>query len=218
MTTTDRCRIILADDHSLFRRGLKRILAESPDIEIVGEVGDGLGLLDLLKTADPHVIVLDISMPNLRGIEAIHEIKKMRPKTRVLMLTMHKDPDYLFQAVAAGADGYLLKEDAEPELFSAIKEVSRGNIYLSPLVAEKSRQDWAEMRRGIRTRKGADPLTVREREVLKLIAEGKSSKEIGEVLCISFRTVERHRASVKAKLNLHSTADLVKYALQKGYS
>ena len=218
MTTTKRCRVILADDHSLFRHGLKRILSENPDLEIVGEVGDGLELLGLLRTVDPQVIVLDISMPNLRGIEALREIKRMRPKAKVLMLTMHKQSDYLFQAVAAGADGYLLKGDAEPELFSAIDEVIRGNVYLSPLVAEESRQDWAELRRGIRIRGSADPLTVREREVLKLIADGKSSKEIGTILFISHRTVERHRASVKAKLKMRSTADLVKYAVQKGYS
>ena len=218
MTTTSRCRVILADDHPLFRHGLKRILAENPGLEIVGEAGDGLELLELLRTADPQVIVLDISMPNLRGIEAIHEIKKMCPRAKVLMLTMHKESDYLFQAVAAGADGYLLKGDAEPELFSAIKEVIRGNIYLSPLVTEESRQDWAEMRRGIRIREAADPLTVREREVLKLIAEGKCSKEIGALLFISYRTVERHRAKIKAKLKLHSTADLVRYAIQKGLS
>jgi len=119
MTTTSRCRIILADDHPLFRHGLKRILAENPDLEIVGDAGDGLELLEPLRTADPQVIVLDISMPSLRGIEAIHEIKKMRPRANAPMLTVHKEPDCLFQA--AGADGYLLKGDAEPELFPPSK-------------------------------------------------------------------------------------------------
>lgn len=212
------CRVILADDHSLFRHGLKRIISENPDLEVVGEVGDGLQLLESLKTADPHVIVLDISMPNLSGIEAIHEIKRMRPNAKVLMLTMHKDPDYLFQAISAGANGYLLKEDAEQELFSAINVVKRGDIYLSPLLTEEARQDWAEMRRGIRSLKSADTLTLREREVLKLITDGKSNKEIGKVLSISHRTVERHRANIKGKLKTNKTADLVKYALQKGYS
>jgi DNA-binding NarL/FixJ family response regulator len=212
------CRVILADDHSLFRHGLKRIISENPDLEVVGEVGDGLQLLESLKTADPHVIVLDISMPNLSGIEAIHEIKRMRPNAKVLMLTMHKDPDYLFQAISAGANGYLLKEDAEQELFSAINVVKRGDIYLSPLLTEEACQDWAEMRRGIRSLKSADTLTLREREVLKLITDGKSNKEIGKVLSISHRTVERHRANIKGKLKTNKTADLVKYALQKGYS
>lgn len=212
------CRVILADDHSLFRHGLKRIISENPDLEVVGEVGDGLQLLESLKTADPHVIVLDISMPNLSGIEAIHEIKRMRPNAKVLMLTMHKDPDYLFQAISAGANGYLLKEDAEQELFTAINVVKRGDIYLSPLLTEEARQDWAEMRRGIRSLKSADTLTLREREVLKLITDGKSNKEIGKVLSISHRTVERHRANIKGKLKTNKTADLVKYALQKGYS
>jgi DNA-binding NarL/FixJ family response regulator len=212
------CRVILADDHSLFRHGLKRIISENPDLEVVGEVGDGLQLLESLKTADPHVIVLDISMPNLSGIEAIHEIKRMRPNAKVLMLTMHKDPDYLFQAISAGANGYLLKEDAEQELFTAINVVKRGDIDLSPLLTEEARQDWAEMRRGIRSLKSADTLTLREREVLKLITDGKSNKEIGKVLSISHRTVERHRANIKGKLKTNKTADLVKYALQKGYS
>jgi DNA-binding NarL/FixJ family response regulator len=214
---TNHCRVILADDHPLFRHGLKRILSENPDLEVVGEVGDGLQLLESLKTVDPHVVVLDISMPRLRGIEAIHQIKKIRPKVKVLMLTMHKEPDYLSLAISAGANGYLLKEDAEQELFSAIKAVARGDIYLSPLVSDESRQDWAQMRRGIRTLESADPLTVRERQVLKLIADGKFSKEIGKILCISHRTVERHRANIKGKIKTNKTADPVKYAIEKGY-
>jgi len=211
-------KLILADDHALFRHGMRRILSERADLQVVGEAKDGIHLLELLRQLEPNAIILDISMPQLRGIEAIHEIKRMQPHVKVIMLTMHKDSDYLFQAISAGADGYLLKEDAENELFFAIDAVRRGELYLSPLVAEESRQDWAQIRRGGRPVQSPTPLTTRECQILKLIAEGKSSKEIGDVLCISYRTVERHRANIMEKLNVNKTADLVRYAVQKGYS
>ncbi len=212
-----RYRILLADDHSLFRQGLRRILSERKDLEVAGEAGDGLELLKLLKKLTPDMVILDISMPHLRGMEAVGEIKKIHPGVQVLMLTMHNDTDYLFQAISAGADGYLLKEDAEKDLFFAIDMVSRGRIYISRFLAEQSRQDWAQMRRGKRPRPSHEMLTVRERQVLKLIAEGRSSKEIGEILSISHRTAERHRANIMRKLDLNRTVDLIKYALNKGY-
>jgi DNA-binding NarL/FixJ family response regulator len=214
----NRYRVIIADDHAMFRHGMKRILSERPDVEVVGEAQNGLDLLDQLRTLQPDMIVLDISMPQLRGIEAIHEIKKTRPDAKVLMLTMHKDSDYVFQAISAGADGYLLKEDAEKDLFFAMDTVRRGKVYLSSLVAEESHQDWVEMRRGTRQPADLERLTLRERQILKLIAEGKSSKEIGSLLFISFRTVERHRANIMDKLNVRKSAELIRYALQKGYS
>ncbi len=212
-----RYRILLADDHSLFRQGLRRILSERKDLEVAGEAGDGLELLTLMKKLAPDMVILDISMPHLRGMEAIGEIKKICPGVQVLMLTMHNDTDYLFQAISAGADGYLLKEDAEKDLFFAIDMVSRGRIYISRFLAEQSRQDWAQMRRGKKQRPSHEMLTVRERQVLKLIAEGKSSKEIGDLLSISHRTAERHRANIMRKLDLNRTVDLIKYALNKGY-
>jgi DNA-binding NarL/FixJ family response regulator len=185
---------------------------------VVGEVDCGLELLKLLQKLVPDLIILDISMPNLRGIEAIHEIRIVHPDVKILILTMHKDKEYLHQAISAGADGYLLKEDADTELSSAIKTIRHGRFYISPLLSEELTDDW------IRTWRGKsklpiqlESLTIREREVLKLIAEGKSSKEIGELLFISVRTVERHRANIMEKLNLKKTADLVKYAIQKGY-
>ena len=210
--------IVLADDHAMFRQGLKRILEERADLEVVGEVDCGLELLKLLKKLVPDLVILDISMPNLRGLEAIHEVKMNYPKVRILVLTMHKDQEYLHQAITAGAAGYLLKEDADSELFSAIDRVRQGKIYVSPNLSEGLTDDW------IRTSRGdhgpsfePEKLTVREREVLKLIAEGKSGKEIGDLLFISARTVERHRANIIEKLNVKKIADLVKYALQKGY-
>ena len=164
------------------------------------------------------MIILDISMPNLRGLEAIHEIKGIYPNVKVLILTMHKDRDYLYQAIAAGAKGYLLKEDAEKELFSAIEKVRQGRIYVSPKLSEELVDDLAKTYPGDRQPPfKPDPLTPRERAVLKLITEGKSGKEIADLLFISVRTVEHHRANLMAKLNLKKTADLVKYAIQKGY-
>lgn len=210
-------RIVLADDHALFRQGLKGIIDGKADLKVVGEAGDGLELMKILEKTQPHLAILDISMPNLRGIEAVHEIKKTYPEVKVLILTMHRDTEYLHQAISAGAEGYLLKEDADPDLFSAIEKVRQGKIYVSPRLSEDMADDWVQMRRGDRVPSG-DPLTVREREVLKLIAEGKSSKEVADILFISIRTVERHRANIMAKLKLKNTAEMVKYALHKGYA
>jgi DNA-binding NarL/FixJ family response regulator len=211
------CRVIIADDHVLFRTGLRKILEEQATLTIAGEVGDGLELLSVLNKINPDLIILDVSMPHLRGIEAIPEIRHIRPAVKVLMLTMHNEEEYLYQAISAGADGYLLKEDAEKELFSAIKSIQNGKIYISPSLADQSMQNWARMRRGEENSHDSQMLTVREREILKLIAEGKSNKEIGDLLCISVRTVERHRANMMSKLNIRKTAELVQYALRKHY-
>jgi DNA-binding NarL/FixJ family response regulator len=210
-------RLILADDHKLVRQGLKRILEEKTNLEIVGEVGDGLELLNLLNRVEPNLIILDVSMPHLRGIEAVPEIRHVHPDVKVLMLTMHKEEEYLYQAISAGADGYLLKEDAEKELFTAIESIQNGKIYISPGLADQSMQNWARLRRGEDDFHIVEALTVRQREILKLIAEGKSNKEIGDLLCISVRTVERHRANMMSKLNIRKTAELVQYALRKHY-
>ncbi len=209
--------VVLADDHILLRHGLRKILDEREDLEVIAEVGDGLELLHLLNRQSPDIIILDISMPNLRGIEAIPEIKKTHPDVKILVLTMHRDEQYLHQAIAAGADGYVLKEDADKDLFVAIDTILEGRIYISHFLTDESWQDWAQIRRGKRAPSFSEPLTVREREILKLIAEGKSSKEIATLLCISIRTVERHRANVMDKLRVRRTADLVAYAIRKGY-
>jgi DNA-binding NarL/FixJ family response regulator len=211
-------RIILADDHQLLRQGLKMILTQKAKMEVIGEAADGLELLHLMKKLKPHMIILDISMPNLRGIEAIHEIKAIHPETKILILTMHNDKEYLQQAMSAGADGYLLKEDADTALFSAIETIRQGKVYVSPYLANDLVDEWVRINRGELNLAFKDnPLTTREKEILKLIAEGKSSKEIGDLLFISVRTAEHHRANIMVKLNVKKTADLVKYALQKGY-
>lgn len=202
----DRYRIVLADDHALIRQGLGRIIQGVDDLEVIGEAGDGIELLSLLSTVIPHLVILDISMPHLRGIEAVHEIKKKYPDVKILVLTMHKE--YLHQAISAGADGYLLKEDADRDLFSAIDHIRQGRVYLSPRLAGELLGKRAP---------SAEPLSSREIEVLKLIAMAKSNKEVADTLFISVRTVESHRAAILKKLKLKNTADLVTYALQKGY-
>ncbi|MBE0425836.1 MAG: response regulator transcription factor [Nitrospirae bacterium] len=211
-------KILLADDHALFREGLKRILAEASELKVIGEVADGLELLKTLNRIKPDMIILDISMPNIRGIEAIQEIKAIHPETKILVLTMHSDIEYLHQAISSGAHGYLLKEDADGELFSAIDKVKQGKIYVSPKLSEYLTEDWARIHRGEHEPASEiEPLTTREREILKLVAEGKSSKEVASLLNISIRTVEHHRAKIMDKLNLKNVAELIKYAIQKGY-
>ena len=209
----NRYRIVLADDHSLFRQGLKAVLEGTDEFKVVGEAGDGLELVDLLNQVNPHLVVLDISMPNLRGIEAIPEIKKKHPEVKILVVTMHNDKEYLYQAISQGADGYFLKKDAGTELFSAIEKIRKGKVYVSPSLSGDLTDYWEGIREGVKK----SILTNREREVLSLIAGGKSNKEIAEMLYISVHTVERHRANLMEKLNFKKTADLVKYAIEKGY-
>ena len=208
--------IVLADDHALFRQGLKKILSEAAGIEVSGEAADGLELLKLLNKEASHMIILDISMPKIRGIEAIHEIKTINPNVKILVLAEHKDSEYFRQAMSAGADGYLLKEDGDTELFSAIEKIRHGKVYISQHLSEVLKDDWLKMQRG-KYKRSHEHLTNREREVLKLVAEGRSSKEIGSLLCISTRTVESHRANIMEKLNLKKTTELVRYAIKKGF-
>ena len=210
-------KIILADDHALIREGLKKILEGKADYKVIGEARDGLELLALLKKLTPDLIILDISMPNLRGLEAICEIKTVHPTVKILVLTVHKEQEYLFRAISSGANGYLLKEDANGELFSAIEAIRREEIYLSSIFSKELPEDWVQKLRWNQPILTEDPLTTRERQILKLIAEGKSCKEIGDLLFISRRTVEHHRANIMEKLNLRKVADLVKYALKRGY-
>ena len=215
---TTAYRIVLADDHILVRQGLKALVDGVADLEVVGEADDGLELLDLLREVTSDLVVLDISMPHLRGIEAIREVKAIQPHLKVLILTMHKEMDLLTAAIAAGANGYVLKEDADEQLFHAIDEIRGGGMYISPKLSGPLMADWAETVRGDRSQATEkDRLTVREREILKLAAEGKSSKAIADLLGISHRTVEHHRANLMAKLDLKRIADLVKYAISNGY-
>jgi DNA-binding NarL/FixJ family response regulator len=209
-------RIIIADDHAMLRQALRRILEDSPQIAVVGEAGDGLELLKLLQNIQADLVVLDISMPNMRGIEAINEIKKWDPRIKTLMLTMHKRKEYLYEALTAGADGYLLKEDTNCELMVAIEKIRAGGTYVSPTLSNYLADYLVAICRQ-RDLPAGDPLSPRERQVLKLLAEGKSNKATAELLFISVKTVEHHRASIMKKLSLHNIAELVRYALSSGY-
>jgi len=206
----DTYTIVLADDHAMFREGIRKIIERIEDVSVSAEVNDGLELLELLKKSWPNMVILDISMPNLRGLEAIREIKKSYPQVKILVLTMHKKREFIRQALSDGADGFLLKEDAGGELIRAVRAIRNGGMYLSPLLSSvltslALEEDKTEI------------LTMREREVLKLIAEGKRTKDIAEALFISPYTVRRHRANIMEKLNLNNLADLVKYAISQTY-
>jgi DNA-binding NarL/FixJ family response regulator len=202
--------IVLADDHAMFREGIRRIIERIENVVVSGEVNDGLELLARLKSSCPDLVIIDISMPNLRGLEAIREIKKLYPQVKVLVLTMHRKKEFIHRALADGADGFLLKEDPSSELIRAVQTVKEGEKYLSPLISDALVS---------LTLEEADPdlLTRREREVLKLIVEGKKAQEIGQMLFISGNTVRRHRANIMEKLNIHNLADLVKHAISQSY-
>jgi DNA-binding NarL/FixJ family response regulator len=207
----DVCSIVLADDHVMFRKGVKRIIEETPGLEVVGEANDGLELLRLLKAQEPKLVLLDISMPHLRGLEATREIKKLYPRVKVILLTMHRSKEFLQQALEAGAEGFLLKEDADFELLRAIQTVRAGKKFISTLLSTEM-ADLAMRAKPVDT----DPLTIREMTIVKLLAEGKTAKEIADLLYISVFTVRRHRDNIMRKLNLKTLADLIRYALSRG--
>jgi len=207
--------VVLADDHLLFREGMKRLIEEMPGLEVIGEASDGMELLDLLRRLNPDLAILDISMPNLRGIEAAHEIKMAYPHIKILILTMHKSKEYLYHAISAGAQGYLLKEDSDLELLSAIETIRAGGTYITRPLAGELAKDLSQIYNG-KAHILRDPLTTREKEVLKLIAEGKTNTEIANLLFISVRTVEHHRANLQEKLKAKKTAELVRHAIDKG--
>jgi len=213
----DPYRIILADDHALFRKGIRQLIKEIPGVEVIAETNDGLELLRLLNEVKADMVLLDISMPNLRGLEATHEIKALHPDIKVLILTMHKNKEYLYSAISMGAEGYVLKEDSDVELFSAIETVRKGGIYVTRRLAGELIGEISRTGKGKRESSG-EHLTTRETEIVKLVAEGKANKDIASLLCISTRTVETHRANIMRKLSLNKTADLVRYALLSGVS
>ncbi len=211
-------RIMLADDHALFREGLKLVLRQRPDISVAGEASDGLELLKMLKHGPAHdLVILDISMPKLRGIEVIREIKDIDQKIRILVLTMHREENMLCEAFIAGADGYLLKENVTNELYRAVDAVLHGEGYISTLLNQELKGAWMSLFRNKKLVIPDDKLSVREREVLKLVAEGASNKQIAETLHISVRTVDHHRATMMAKLNIKNVAEIIRYAISKGY-
>jgi two-component system, NarL family, response regulator NreC len=209
-------RVLLVDDHALMRTGLRMMLETQEDFEIVGECETGNDAIRRAQELRPDVILMDIALPDILGIEATRAIKKVLPKTAVLALTMHESEEYFFEMLNAGASGYLPKKAAPTELLNAIRVVHAGGVYLYPSLAKTLVQDYLKRAESGDEKQAYDGLTEREREVLKLIADGLSNQEVAERLVISVKTVERHRANILAKLNLHSRTELVKYAIRKG--
>lgn len=209
--------IIIADDHAMVRHGIRRIIEENKRLKVVGEAADGLGLMNILKRIQPDLVILDISMPYLRGLEAAREIKSLYRDIKVLILTMHKNQWYMQQTLATGCDGYLLKEDAGDQLVKAIERIRDNGIFVSSLLSEQAPSiDSRPIQPSLRG-PHCDRLTLRERQVLKLIAEGKSNREIAHLLHVSVRTIEHHRLHMHRKLRIKSMMDLLNYAISKGY-
>ena len=211
-----KLRILLADDHTVVRAGLRSLLERQPDLEVVGEAEDGRKAVELAVSLAPDVVVMDIGMPTLNGIEAARQISNKRSATAIVILSMHSDEAYVMRAMKAGARAYLLKDSAEADLIRAIQAVSRGKSFFSPKISRVLAEDYVRLLE----QKGAEDtyelLTTREREILQLLAEGKTNKEVATLLNLSLYTVETHRSRILQKLNLHSSAELVLYAVRKG--
>lgn len=206
-----KIRILLADDHAMVRQGFRMILAAQPDMEIVGEAGNGREAVTLAGELQPDVVVMDVAMPELNGIEATRRITTASPRTRVLALSMYKDSVYVREILRAGARGFLLKDAIDRDLLAAVRSVAAGDGYLSPAVSEAVLSDY---RRHVTD--PIDLLSSREREVLQMIAEGKTNKDIATTLSLSVYTVDAHRGRIMEKLNLHSVGELVRFAVRKG--
>jgi two-component system, NarL family, response regulator NreC len=206
-----KIRVLLADDHAILRKGVRMLIDSQPDLEVVGEARTGREAIEEARRLLPDVVIMDVSMPELNGIEGTRQICQELSQTRVIGLSMHKDSVYVREILRAGARGYLLKDSEDDDLLRAIRAVARGEAFLSPAVADAVLVDYRK-----HVTNPIDLLTSREREVLALIAEGKTNKEIANALNLSVYTVESHRGSVMEKLNLHNTGDIVRFALRNG--
>ena len=209
-------RVLLADDHTLIRAGLRMVVDAHPDLSVVGEANDGREAVALATKLKPDVVVMDVGMPSLNGIEACRQIHAELPDTQVAMLSMHSDEGYVLRALKAGAKAYLLKDSAEADLASAIRAVAAGKSFFSPAVGKVLLEDYMRKLQRTGVEDSYELLTPREREILQLVAEGKSSKEIANLLDLSVYTVETHRARVMQKLNLRGIPELILYAVRKG--
>ncbi len=209
-------RILIAEDHALLREGLKALLAMDEQLEVVAEATDGREAVRLASEAQPDLILMDLSMPNTNGTEAIRAIKRRNPETKIIVLTVHKTEEYVRTALQAGANGYALKDDTHQELISAIRRVLRGDTYLSPGISGKIITSYLDRPGQDGAAATWDALTSREREILKLIAEGYKNKEIAEYLSLSLKTIEKHRSNLMKKLDLHSASALTAYAIENG--
>jgi DNA-binding NarL/FixJ family response regulator len=211
-----KIRIILAEDHTILREGLRALLSADPTFEIVGEAADGREAVRCVEKLGPDLVMMDLSMPRMTGMDAIREIKKRYRDTKIVALTVHKTEEYLRTTLQAGADGYVLKDATHEELMLAIQNVLKGKTYLSPGVSEKVIEGYLEGKESQIPSSTLSLLSPREREILKLIAEGYKNKEIAADLCISLKTVEKHRANLMKKLDLHNAAALTAYAIEQG--
>jgi DNA-binding NarL/FixJ family response regulator len=209
-------RIVIVEDHTILREGLRALLSAEPLFDVVGEAEDGRAAIRCCEDLLPDLVLMDLSMPKMHGFEAIKEIKRQSPDVKIIALTVHKTDEYILATLQAGADGYVLKDATHSELVMAIKHVLLGKRYLSPGISEKVIEGYLEGKETLKTRSAWDALTRREREILKLIAEGYKNKEVGDHLCISLKTVEKHRANLMKKLDLHNAAELTAFAVDKG--
>ncbi|MCX6135370.1 MAG: response regulator transcription factor [Ignavibacteriales bacterium] len=218
MTSQKKITVIIADDHTLVRRGLVTLLSLNKDVEVIAEVGDGRVAIDMTMEMQPDVVMMDLSMPNLSGFEAIRQIKRKAPKVKILVLSAYDNEEYVLETIQSGADGYMLKDTSPGELNTALKTVSSGRPYYSPAIARiaEEAKTAAASSFGARGSSIADRLTEREREILQLIAESRSHQQIAEMLHISVRTVDTHRNNIIQKLGLHDTASLVTFAIKNG--
>jgi len=205
--------ILIVEDHTILREGIKALLSKEPDLVIVGEADDGRQAIQQCQELEPHVVLMDLSMPNLNGTEAIRAIKQRNPGIKIIALTMHKSEEYVRATLEAGADGYVLKDDSQKDLLAAFASVQKGRVYLSSGICDKVINGYLKRPTGEPAEYSWDLLTVRERQVLKLIAEGSKSREIGDYLSISLKTVEKHRTNLMKKLDLHSVSALTTYAI-----
>jgi two-component system response regulator NreC len=211
-----KIRILLADDHTVIRRGLRLVLERQPGFQVIGEAADGRETVALAEAHQPDVIVLDLSMPNLSGIEAARQICSKLPHTAIVTLSMHSDEGYVLRALKAGVRGYLLKDSGEDDLINAIKAVNQGKAFFSPSISKMLIEDYVRQMKQRDVDDSYELLTPREREILQLLAEGKSNKDISTLLNLSLHTVETHRSNILEKLNLHSMPELILYAVRKG--
>lgn len=209
-------RILLADDHTVMRTGLRLVLERQPDFKVVAEAGDGREAVAQAESAKPDVAVLDIAMPNLNGIEAARQIAAKFPSVSIVILSMHSDEAYVLRALKAGARAYLLKESAEADLINAIRAVREGKAFFSPAISRMLVEDYVRQLQDRDVEDSYELLTPREREILQLLAEGKSNKDVANLLNLSLYTVETHRGNLMEKLNLHSVPELILYAVRKG--
>jgi two-component system response regulator NreC len=212
----EKKRIVIAEDYTILREGLRALLSSHPDLEIVGEAEDGQVAIQCVEKFKPDLILMDLSMPRMTGLDAIKEIKKKSPATRVLVLTVHKTEEYILEAFKVGADGYVLKDASHQELILAARSVLNGQQYISPGISDKLIHGYLDSRRKTKSITSWDTLTRREREIIKLVAEGYKNKEIADYLCISVKTVEKHRANLMKKLDLHNIQALTTVAIKKG--